>query len=590
MSTPAQGAGGVVAWWRSSLRLRVIITTMLLGTVVTVLVGTALFGQVAEGLVRQAVTAATADAAQEVRSVQASFDAMSRSDDSSLNATANDIIKGQVASADQAQRRSVLTRSLGNDRDARIATLASDDVEPDEIPEQLVGALEEDPRNQQVMVTDVEFSTSDQAVASVIVGARVDISRAGPHNLYLIYPMEREQATLDLIRQWFAVGGLALLILMGAVGWVASSMVASPVGQAARVSQQMARGHLDERLPVRGSDELDQLAMAFNTMADSIQSQIRQLETLSMLQQRFVSDVSHELRTPLTTIQMAGEVLYSARDDFSSPVARSAELLYEELDRFEDLLTELLEISRYDSGAADLEIDRVDLAGVVTQVLEALTALSAHTGSEVRVRVPDEPVLVEMDQRRVSRILRNVMANALDHGEGKPVDVILEEREHSVAVTIRDHGVGLTAEEAAMVFDRFWRSDPARNRTTGGTGLGLAISLEDAKLHGGYLQVAGAPGEGAAFRLVLPRRQDTPIADEPGPVPFPTDPVPTDSGLTDSGLTDSGLTDSGPTDSGPTDSGPTDSGPAGTDAAATRTEPLEKAATARGRAGKESST
>jgi len=526
MSTPAQDAGGVVTWWRSSLRLRVIITTMLLGSIVTVIVGAALFGQVAEGLVRQAVTAATADAAQEVRSVQASFDAMSRSDDSSLNATANDIIKGQVASADEAQRRSVLTRSLGNDRDARIATLASDDVEPSAVPEQLAQALEDDPRNQQVMVTDVGFRTNDTSVASVIVGARVDISRAGPHNLYLIYPMEREQATLDLIRQWFAVGGLALLILMGAVGWVASSMVARPVGQAARVSQQMARGHLDERLPVRGSDELDQLAMSFNTMADSIQSQIRQLETLSMLQQRFVSDVSHELRTPLTTIHMAGEVLYSSREDFSGPVARSAELLYEELERFEDLLTELLEISRYDSGAADLEIDRIDLVGVIRQVLEALSALAEHTGSEVAVRVPNAPVEVEMDQRRVSRILRNVVANALDHGEGKPVEVTLEERENSVAVTIRDHGVGLTPEEATMVFDRFWRSDPARNRTTGGTGLGLAISLEDAKLHGGYLQVAGAPGEGAAFRLVLPRRQDTPIAVEPGPVPFPTAPEP----------------------------------------------------------------
>ena len=159
-------------------------------------------------------------------------------------------------------------------------------------------------------------------------------------------------------------------------------------------------------------------------------------------------------------------------------------------------------------------------------MLEALSALAEHTGSEVAVRVPNAPVEVEMDQRRVSRILRNVVANALDHGEGKPVEVTLEERENSVAVTIRDHGVGLTPEEATMVFDRFWRSDPARNRTTGGTGLGLAISLEDAKLHGGYLQVAGAPGEGAAFRLVLPRRQDTPIAVEPGPVPFPTAPEP----------------------------------------------------------------
>lgn len=506
-------------WWRSSLRLRVIVTTMLLGTLVTAIIGTILFGQVAEGLVRQAVSAATADAAQEVRNAQERFDAVNRSDDTSLNATASEII-GQIAPADQAQRRTVLTRSLGNDRDARIATLASNDIDLNDIPAALAQALEADASNQQVMVTEVELGSAERTVASVIVGARVDISRAGPHNLYLIYPMFREQATIDLIRQWFAVGGLLLLGLMGAVAWVATSMVARPVGQAARVSQQMARGHLDERLAVRGSDELDQLATSFNTMADSIQSQIHQLESLSMLQQRFVSDVSHELRTPLTTIRMAGEVLHASRDDFPAPVARAAELLYEELDRFEDLLTELLEISRYDAGAADLEIERIDLRGVIHEVLEGLSALSHHMGSEIRLSLPEDPVPVEIDQRRVSRILRNVVANALDHGEGKPIDICLAEQEEAVSVSVRDHGVGLTEEQSAMVFHRFWRGDPARNRTTGGTGLGLAISLEDARLHGGYLQVAGRPGEGAVFRLTLPREQDTAISAEPEPVPF----------------------------------------------------------------------
>ncbi|HLS46657.1 MAG TPA: MtrAB system histidine kinase MtrB [Ornithinicoccus sp.] len=519
MSTPAQAAGGVRTWWRSSLRLRVIVTTMLLGTLVTAIIGTILFGQVAEGLVRQAVSAATADAAQEVRNAQERFDAVNRSDDTSLNATASEII-GQIAPADQAQRRTVLTRSLGNDRDARIATLASNDIDLNDIPAALAQALEADASNQQVMVTEVELGSAERTVASVIVGARVDISRAGPHNLYLIYPMFREQATIDLIRQWFAVGGLLLLGLMGAVAWVATSMVARPVGQAARVSQQMARGHLDERLAVHGSDELDQLATSFNTMADSIQSQIHQLESLSMLQQRFVSDVSHELRTPLTTIRMAGEVLHASRDDFPAPVARAAELLYEELDRFEDLLTELLEISRYDAGAADLEIERIDLRGVIHEVLEGLSALSHHMGSEIRLSLPEDPVPVEIDQRRVSRILRNVVANALDHGEGKPIDICLAEQDEAVSVSVRDHGVGLTEEQSAMVFDRFWRGDPARNRTTGGTGLGLAISLEDARLHGGYLQVAGRPGEGAVFRLTLPREQDTAISSEPEPVQF----------------------------------------------------------------------
>ena len=511
----------MVAWWRSSLRLRVITTTMLLGTVVAGIIGTALFSQVAEGLVRQAVEANRVDAVQETRNTQELFDSMDQRDDASLNATAYDLIQA-IGPVDQ-PRRALLVRSMSNDRDARITTMASPGLDLGDIPAALAEALDTDPGNQQVLVTDVHLDDFDRPVASVVVGARVDITRAGPHDLYLIYPMTREQATLDLIRQWFSVGGVLLLGLTGAVAWVATSMVARPVGQAARVSQQMAQGHLDERLPVRGRDELDQLAMSFNTMADSIQAQIRQLESLSRLQQRFVSDVSHELRTPLTTIRMAGEVLHASREEFTAPAARSAELLYEELDRFEELLTELLEISRYDSGAVSLEAETEDLGALVRQVLSSLAALARRSGSEFRTVIPDGPVEVEMDTRRVNRILRNLVANALDHAEGKPIDIQVTSGPEAVTVTVRDHGIGLTPAQADRVFDRFWRADPARTRTTGGTGLGLAISHGDARLHGGWLQVNGSPGQGAVFRLTLPREQAHPIAEEPGPVPLDED-------------------------------------------------------------------
>jgi two-component system sensor histidine kinase MtrB len=520
MTTPAAGAGVLPAWWRSSLRVRVITSTMALGTVLALLMGTVLFGQVAEGLVRQAVSGATLDAAHQTRRAQEFFDAIDLRDNSSLNAAAFDTVN-LIAPSDQDSRRAVLARSVDNERDVLISTNASSDIGLQDVPEVLRESLRADSTNQQVLVTQVAFGDSDQPMASVLVGARVQIPRAGPHDLYLLYPMQREQDTLDLIRQWFLVGGLALLGLIGAVAWLATRLVTEPVGRAARVSRHLARGQLDERLPVRGSqDELDQLATSFNTMADSLQTQIRQLETLSRLQQRFVSDVSHELRTPLTTIRMAGEVLHASRHDFTGPVARSAELLQEELDRFEELLIELLEISRYDSGAAVLEVERADVVGLIGSVVDGVRTLLERSGSRISVDAPRPTVQVDMDPRRVSRILRNLIGNAIDHGQGRPIEVSVAEAGDVVAVSVRDHGFGLDPEQTEQVFERFWRADTARARTRGGTGLGLAISLEDARLHGGWLQASGRRGQGACFRLTLPRRRDMVISEPPTPVPF----------------------------------------------------------------------
>ncbi|KOV81949.1 ATP-binding protein, partial [Nocardia sp. NRRL S-836] len=124
----------------------------------------------------------------------------------------------------------------------------------------------------------------------------------------------------------------------------------------------------------------------------------------------------------------------------------------------------------------------------------------------------------ELDSRRVERILRNLLANAIDHGEGQPVELTMRGNEDAVAITVRDHGVGLRQGEAELVFSRFWRADPSRNRRTGGTGLGLSISLEDARLHGGWLEAWGEPGHGAVFRLTLPRRHGEELRESPLPL------------------------------------------------------------------------
>jgi two-component system sensor histidine kinase MtrB len=350
---------------------------------------------------------------------------------------------------------------------------------------------------------------------AIVAGSLVHVPVVGNYELYIAFRMDREQEILKVIRNTFFIGGICLVVLVAGIAFVVTRQVVSPVKQAAKTAEELASGRLDRRMQVRGSDELARLGKAFNDMAGSLERQIHRLESLSVLQRRFVSDVSHELRTPLTTIRMAGEVLYDGREDFDPLLARSAELLQTQLDRFEELLADLLEISRFDAGAAVLDLENQDVAELVARVTESLRPLAERSGSVLRLDVPDGGARAGIDARRVERILRNLLANAIDHGEGRPIDVAVVDGEQAVAVGVRDHGVGLREGDDVLVFDRFWRADPARARQTGGTGLGLAIALEDARLHGGSLMAWGRPGEGAHFVLTLPRDGSSVIEEIP---------------------------------------------------------------------------
>ena len=500
--------------------MRVTTTTVLIGVVLAGLLGSVLYQQIAAGLVQQGMDSAQRDAAQQVALFQDAFDATDRRDDSGLREAAYEQVRS-LAGAGPDGRRALLLPALSNDRGAIVEGMELG-VVASEIPEALLLAVDQDPENQQVVVVPVTLTGEEETVAAVLVASRVTLLRAGSYDLVLAYPLQQEQETLDLVRQLFLAAGAGLVLLVAGLAAIATRMVTRPVAEVAKVSRELAQGHLDERLPVHGTDEIAQLATSFNTMADSIQHQIRELRSLSQLQQRFVSDVSHELRTPLTTMRMAGAVLHASRDDFTLPVARSAELLDQELDRFEELLTELLEISRFDSGAIVLERQEEDIVPLVRSAVDSMEQLAETHGSQIVLRVPDQPVPVSMDGRRISRVLRNLLSNALEHGEGGPVEVTLAATDHVVSCSVRDHGIGLTPEQQAHVFDRFWRADVARNRTTGGTGLGLAIAQEDARVHGGWLQVGSVPGHGACFRLMLPRKEAFVIADRPPPVPLVT--------------------------------------------------------------------
>jgi two-component system sensor histidine kinase MtrB len=202
---------------------------------------------------------------------------------------------------------------------------------------------------------------------------------------------------------------------------------------------------------------------------------------------------------------MASEVLYDSRDRFDPQTARSAELLKGELDRFESLLSDLLDLSRFDAGAAKLELDTIDLSQIARNFVDDPTVV--RKGIEVRLIGVDEPAIVEADVRRIDRIVRNLLTNAAKYSGSSRVDIEVAQNEHCVSLAVRDFGVGLSGDENLRVFDRFWRADPAR--TQGGTGLGLAISREDAALHGGTLQAWGRPGEGSEFILTIPKPEGT---------------------------------------------------------------------------------
>ncbi|YAL82506.1 MtrAB system histidine kinase MtrB [Dermacoccaceae bacterium W4C1] len=496
--------------WRRSLHLRVMTITMLLGVLVTFALGSFMYQRIADGLVTAKMSASESDAeARRADAVRILGD-VTKTDQATLQTASEDVLT-TLASADGQARQVVLRRAIDNDVPG-LPSIGSTGSRPNDIPLSLAQALADDPERQQSKIVTADID--GRSIPAVVIGSRITVPNSGAYDLYLIYPMAQEVSTVGIVRQSFFLGGVALVLILGGLAYMVTRMVVTPVRAARHVAERLAAGALNERLRVHGEDDLARLATSFNEMAGSLQKQIRQLEDLSVVQQRFTSDVSHELRTPLTTIRMAADLLYSSREEFDPSARRASELLLKELDRFESLLTDLMEISRFDAGAANLELAEVDLRDVVNRVVDSTASLAVQQHTLIRVDAP-KPSTAQMDQRRVERIVRNLVTNAIEHSEGRPVQISVGADDSAVAVAVRDHGIGLRPGDATMVFNRFWRADPARARTIGGTGLGLSISLEDARLHDGWLQAWGEPGEGSCFRLTLPRMKGEQIKRSP---------------------------------------------------------------------------
>ncbi|WP_422386151.1 MtrAB system histidine kinase MtrB [Nocardioides yefusunii] len=323
----------------------------------------------------------------------------------------------------------------------------TDDLDMRSIPDDLRRAFANDHSTAHEF-TDVVSTGSEIAGVpegpGVVVAQQLKLPADGKtYTLYFVFSLSQQSETLALVTRSVLTAGIFLAFLVGAITFVVARQVVAPVRQTREVAERLASGHLQERLQVRGEDDLARLASSFNHMASNLQRQILQLEELSRMQRRFVSDVSHELRTPLTTVRMAGDMLHDARDDMDPVTARAAELLHTEIERFELLLADLLEISRFDAGAAVLDLDDVDLVQVAHHVVEVTKPLADARNVAVLVEAPDGPGIAEADVRRVQRIVRNLVTNAIDHAEGRDIVIRIGHDASSTALTVRDHGVGL---------------------------------------------------------------------------------------------------------------------------------------------------
>ncbi|MFE6971786.1 MtrAB system histidine kinase MtrB [Isoptericola sp. NPDC057653] len=511
----------VVRRWRSSLQLRVVTSGLALGVVAVALLGLYLSVSIRDGLFEQRLDRIERENASMTEQVRTSFSNSPATSTSDLQLLLAQMVKTLDAGASSAQDFLFLNPP---DQPQRLADTGTQTGLKSIISENLRAAtLASDGQVLQSVQIPSEFTNSEAPEPGVVVGSTVEVPSIGTYELYAIYSLQSEQQTLSFVQRTLGIGALAILALLGVLTWVVTRQTVAPVRRAATVASRLADGHLDERLPdAKGQDEMATLTRTFNEMAANLEDQIARMEELSAAQRRFVSDVSHELRTPLTTIRMAGEVIHASREDLDPAARRSAELLYAQLDRFEVLLTDLLEISRFDAGAAVLDVEQRDVRDIVASVAEASMPLAETKDVFLSVTLPDEPATADVDPRRVERVVRNLVVNAVEHAEGKPVEVTVGVDQAAVAVVVRDHGVGLSPDEIERVFHRFWRADPARARTTGGTGLGLAIALEDARLHAGWLEAWGRPGEGASFRLTLPRRAGIRLERSPLPLEGPS--------------------------------------------------------------------
>ena len=485
--------------WQSSLVYRVTGTIVALSIILIALLGSALYSRVSAGIFDEKLKLSILDAQSTARNTQIQLSYQRYRDKAALTFVFSEILALPPKTYESAAKEIAVFSFEKINKKFRFDGV-SNRLDPKSISKKF---REETRKNKETQWERTKLKyLNGKTESAIVVGHDLIISGVGKYEFYVIFSLAQQERTMALILNYLWLTGIALTLLIGLTTFFVMRRLIAPIQDAARVAEELTRGNLDLRMDIHGEDEIASLGYSFNEMAVSLQQQISRLENLSKLQQRFVSDVSHELRTPLTTIRMASQVIFASRENFEPTVARSAELLISQIERFESLLTDLLEVSRFDAQAAILEIEAVDL---VTLVRETIEYVHPSQDRVIHLNAPNSPVIVDVDPRRIKRIIRNLISNAIDHREDKDIDIRISETENEVAIGVRDYGHGFNYSDKKLLFERFWRADSSRARTTGGTGLGLSIALEDAKLHQGEIEAWGERNKGAHFVLTIPK-------------------------------------------------------------------------------------
>lgn len=354
----------------------------------------------------------------------------------------------------------------------------------------------------------VGMTKSEGSIPGAILGSTIDSGGIGSLEVFVLYSYQSQQQLLTQIQFSMALASILSSVLIGFIIFLIMRSAVEPVQSVAAAAETMASGNLDIRVSVNRQDEIGVLQRSFNEMADSLVQKIDELEKVGDMQRSFVSDVSHELRTPVTTMRMASDMLSMHKNEYDHTTKRTVELLDGQIRRFQEMLADLLEISRFDAGYAALDLVESDIREPIMQVVDQVADIAKNKQVPLDVKLPNVEVPVIVDTRRIRRVVSNLLANAIDFAEGKSVEVRLAADRRMVVISVRDHGVGMTEEQCGKMFERFWRGDPSRARTTGGTGLGMAIALADVKLHHGDISVRSRMGEGTWFLVTLPRNSE----------------------------------------------------------------------------------
>lgn len=327
----------------------------------------------------------------------------------------------------------------------------------------------------------------------LIIGSSVQPNGIEVYDFVSLQPQKED---LDRLGQNSAIAAAVAIAISLVLGLFASRGVLLPLRRLGIAARRLGSGKLDTRVEVRGNDEVADVSRTFNETAEALERSVAELRSLESSSRRFVADVSHELRTPLTAMTAVTDMLEEATDvgDESAP---AAQLIVTETRRLARLVEDLMEISRFDAGTAQLRREEVDLVALVQGCLDA----RGWTG-RVSLDVPPSMV-VGIDQRRIDVIVANMVGNAIKHGGAGPVELAIGVFGPNLVLQVRDHGPGIPPDALEHIFERFYKADKARVRSEG-SGLGLSIAFENAHIHGGELTGANHPGGGAVFTLRLP--------------------------------------------------------------------------------------